>query len=508
MDNTPGYLNKEGFPIVKEPITLRIFAAQAVFQPEYQDIYLMQKYEEITGIKIEWINVPRENLKEKVNLAFASGDLPDAFLKCSIEAANQLRYGQEGLILNLNENDLLQKYAPNFYAYMQKFPDVRQSQTFPNGAIYSIPAATEAESTRINRKIFYNKDWLTKLNLEQPTTTDELYNVLKAFKTMDPNGNGEADEIPFSQTPGNLYQIFAGAFGLMNRGVHHTEFDVDETTGKVRHIRTAPEYREMLAYLNKLYSEGLIDQECFNYTDQIAAAWVAQDRLGMYVNTNLAQLPKEKAEATFVACESAIKGPNGDQLWPSIRSHLHSTGAFVITTECKYPEAALRWVDYFYSDEGVLFYHYGIEGDTCVKNSDGSYDYAQKIYDEITGNKSFDEVIAKYSPYVYGNNPTIMKYPYFSGQEMTPIPMKAAANLMPYTPKEVWPFFTYTDEETQIINEYSSAVNDYCMQMSAEFLTGRRPLDDKNWDEYVKTVHSLGLDKLLEAQEAAYSRIK
>lgn len=41
------------------------------------------------------------------------------------------------------------------------------------------------------------KPWLEKLNLSEPKTLDEFYNVLKAFKEKDPNGNGLADEIPF-----------------------------------------------------------------------------------------------------------------------------------------------------------------------------------------------------------------------------------------------------------------------------------------------------------------------
>lgn len=503
----PAYLNATGFPIVNKPITLKIFVKQAPVQPEFQDIYLLQKYQEMTGIKIDWITVPATAVSAKLSLAMSSKDMPDAFLRCKISPGDQLKYGEDGAILDLSKNGMLQKYAPNFYAYMEKYPDVKESQTFPNGAIYSIPAAADDPATRMSRKLFYNQDWLTALNLKQPTNIDELYQVLKAFKTQDPNGNGKADEVPISQTPENIYETFMGMFGLMDRGVHNSNYDFDEKTGKIRHIRTSPEYREMLTFLHKLYQEGIIDKECFTYKDQVGAGLASQNRLGLITGTNLASYPAN-VEKSFVPADQAIKGPHGDQLWSSMRSHLHSSGAFVISADCKYPEAALRWVDYFYSDEGAKFYHYGIDGDTCVKNADGSYSYTDKITSQIKGDASYDQVVAQYTPFGGGNNPTIMKYPYFSGAEMAPLPRKAAENLMPYTPKTVWPYFTYTDAEEKVLSDVGSPINQYCSQTSGEFLSGQRPLDDANWNDYVNTVQKMGLDKMLAVEEAAYARIK
>lgn len=505
--DVPAYLNETGFPIVNKPITLKIFVKQTPIQPQFQDIYLLKKYEGMTGIKIDWTTVPSTAVAEKLSLAMASKSMPDIFLRCKINPADQLKYGEDGAILDLSKNGMLKKYAPNFYAYMEKYPDVKQSQTFPNGAIYSIPAAADDPATRMSRKLFYNQDWLTALNLKQPTNSDELYQVLKAFKTQDPNGNGKADEIPISQTPENIYETFMGMYGLMDRGVHNGNYDMDEKTGKIRHIRTAPEYREMLAFLHKLYEEGIIDKECFTYKDQVGAGLISQNRLGMITATNLASYPTS-AEKSFVPAEQAIKGPHGDQLWPSMRSHLHSSGAFVISADCKYPEAALRWVDYFYSDEGAKFYHYGIDGDTCVKNADGSYSYTDKITSQIKGDASYDQVVSQYTPYAGGNNPTIMKWPYFSGAELAPLPRKAAENLMPYTPKDIWPFFTYTDQEQKVLSDVGSPINQYCAQTSGEFLSGQRPIDDANWNEYVSTVQKMGLDKVLAVEEAAYARIK
>lgn len=262
-----------------------------------------------------------------------------------------------------------------------------------------------------------------------------------------------------------------------------------------------------MTYLNRLHTEELIDQDILASTKQVQFDYVLENRLGMYVGTNLAELPTE-AEEFFVACEEALEGPNGDKMWTSIRSHLHSTGAFVISADCEYPEAALRWVDYFYSDEGILFYHYGIEGDTTVRNTSGTYSYSQEILDQMVDGVSYDEVVSNYTPFAGGSNPTIMKDPYFSGLELTPIPMEAADNLMPYIPLEIWPFFTYTAEENIVMTEIDSAIGKYCNEQTVGFITGEIPLDDAIWNAYVAEVEKLGVAQVLEVQEAAYARIK
>lgn len=491
------------FPIVDEPIKVSIFVRQIDMQPDFADMYILQRYREMTGIEVEWINTPSAVLTEKLSVALASSELPDAFLKCSISSTNLQTYGDAGDFLDLAP--LLSQFAPNFSAYMAQYPEVRASVTSPNGAIYSIPAATEAESTRINVKWFFNQKWLDALGLEQPTTLDGLYDVLLAFKTRDPNGNGEADEIPLSIDLSQLYMSFAGSFGLMNRGVHHEEYDIDPETGAVRHIKTSERWRELITFLHRLYAEGLLDEECITYTSAHAPALISQDRLGVFIGTNLTRLTTEQ-QTCFTPIKEAYEGPYGDKMWSAIRSHLHSVGAFVISSDSKYPEELLRWVDYFYSDEGMLLFNYGIVGDTCVQNEDGSYSYTDEILAMMNEGKSYDEVVSQYTPFSGGNNPSVMKYPYFAGQELTPGPMEAAANLYPYAPEIVWPFFTYTADENEIVTTAGSDINTFVRTTNAKFLTGELEVNDENWNAYVKTVQTMGLSEMLSVMEAAYAR--
>ena len=84
-----------------------------------------------------------------------------------------------------------------------------------NGNIYSIGYAAKDPCQYQPDEMYVYRPWLDKLGLDIPETTEEFYQMLKAFKEQDPNGNGVADEIPFSATPGGArgFHSLSGAFG-------------------------------------------------------------------------------------------------------------------------------------------------------------------------------------------------------------------------------------------------------------------------------------------------------
>lgn len=493
-------LTESGFPIVKEPLTLTFYGNMSSIQPEFKDMYILQKYEELTGVHIEWTSIPSSARNEKMTLAISSGELPDVFFKFGVSAANLQTYGDSGDFLDLAP--LLEEYAPNFMAYAAKNPDVLASITSPDGHIYSLPAIGEAPASRMAKKLYYNQEWMDKLGLEQPSTMDELYAVLKAMRENDPNGNGEKDEVPMTESVSTLYQLFGGLYGCFNRGNQSTEYDVDPETGLVRHTKTSNAFRQALEFMHKLYEEGIIDQECITFKDATAVGYATQDRLGVYLATNLALMPAD-AMAIWTPASTYVEGA----IWPLMRSHLRSVGAFVITADCEYPEVALRWVDYFYSDEGVAYYHYGVEGDTYVKNEDGTLSYVDAIMSQVAGDKSYDEVVSQYTPYCGGNNPTIMSSPGYAGMEMTPIPVASAATLVNYIPDTIWPILTYTTEENDIVSTVGTEIDSYVKQTCAEFLTGERELNDAEWNAYVQRTKDMGVDKMLTVISTAVERM-
>ena len=103
---------------------------------------------------------------------------------------------------------------------------------------------------------YIRKDWLDRLGLSVPTTVDELYAVLKAFREQDPNGNGRKDEVPYFYRGMNVD-------GLIQLWGAYNDWHVDEN-GRVVHGKTEEAYRNAMRELAKWYREGLIDQEIYS----------------------------------------------------------------------------------------------------------------------------------------------------------------------------------------------------------------------------------------------------
>jgi len=501
-EDVPSYLNKVGFPIVKEPITLRFMVRQTAVQPPHEEIYVWQEYEKMTGVKIEWINVPDTDLSEKRNLAIASGDLPDAFIRCLFSDLDVLRYGEQGIFIELN--DLIDKYAPNLKACMEKYPEVGRGLPEYNGKIYATPVLYDSEPILMGTRLFIRKTWVDKLGLSMPTTTDELYKVLKAFKEQDPNGNGKPDEIPWtSSIITGIEGVLKGAWGLQNRGSKHSYVDWDEKNNQLRFIYTTDQMKELWQYLNRLYKEGLLDEEIFTMDHPKLIAKGEQDLVGAFCFVN-SQAIGASHEQEYEGIPEALEGPHGDKLWALKGPVLSSKGPFQITSACKYPEVAMRWIDYFYSEEGATFFYMGVEGVTYKRNPDGTLEYSIPELENMPEGTSFDQIVGKYTPYMGGGNPQITMTHYFKGGETQPIPLKAAENVAPFAPKEIWAGFSFTIEEAEKLNELQNDIHTYIDNMRAEFITGKTSFD--KWDEYVQQIEKMGFKEYMEIYQKGYER--
>src|SRR5699024_8838968 len=133
--------NETGFPIVNEPITLKMFAGKSAqnVNSDWNDILIWNEYEKKTKVHLDWVEqVQTESLEEKRNLALTGGDLPDVFYLASVPAIDIYKYGQQNVFIELN--DLIDQYAPNLSALMDEYPEIRKGVTFPDGKIYSIPS--------------------------------------------------------------------------------------------------------------------------------------------------------------------------------------------------------------------------------------------------------------------------------------------------------------------------------------------------------------------------------
>ena len=186
------------FPIVPEKVTLKVFFAPSSNITDMEDNQATKWLEEKTNVHVEWMLVASE-AAERINLLLATNaekDMPDVFLT-GIGRAQVEAYGSQGVLLPLN--DLIDKYSVNYKDDLFVHNDeLEKGMTAFDGNIYFLPRYYETTHVRHTQRFWVNTKWLERVGKEVPTTIDEFYDVLKACKEQDANGNGDPnDEIPY-----------------------------------------------------------------------------------------------------------------------------------------------------------------------------------------------------------------------------------------------------------------------------------------------------------------------
>lgn len=478
----------------QEPETVEItaFAMEGPYTTgDFNDLAIWKYSEEATGVKVNFETAPSASFEEKLALKFASNELPDVFFKCNVSSADITKYSTDGTLIALD--DYLEEYAPNFSAYMAEDSSIEKNIRMSDGSIYGFPYLVTASPSRISPKLFINQVWLDELNMEVPTTTDELYDVLSAMKGNDFNGNGTDDEIPLAvEGIARLQQGLMGSWGLLTRGAAQLEWDIDPDTNELRFIQTSDNYKGFLEYANKLYTEKLLDQECFTADLATLTAKAEQNILGVVFCHNSSYLGSYADDFTYIPC--ALKGPNGDQIFGGKTISVAGQNTF-ITNVNQHVADTVRWVDWFYSDEGIEHYFMGVEGETYEFDENGEPQFTDFVISNPDG-LNMEEALGSYVCWSGGANPSVADDLHFGNHLIPELTVDAAQALSEYSPEEVWGTFNYAAEDSDRISVLTTDISTYLSDMTAKFITGETGFDQ--WDSYKDQVDKMGLEEYRE----------
>lgn len=505
-DTTSGgsvVVKKDGLPIVDQPLTYEI-AASTQKNKNFKELEYFQNLEKETNIIINWNMSSDDGWKEKKSLLFAGTDLPDAFYGQDILTdIDVIKYASQGMLIPLN--DLIDDYAPNLKAVLDANPEYRKQITSPDGNIYSLPTINELNPTT-HDKLFINKTWLEKLDLEVPETKEDFEAVLQAFKDGDPNGNGNKDdEIPFSfrmssSDPYNRQQGIQSLFGTFGQLDDIYHFIVND--GNVVYTPQTEPYKEAISWFGSLYKKGLLDQEAFTHDFNVYVAKVQDPSkiVGMFLGwsgNSTAAANKDD----YIAM-APLKNSNGEQIWRTVDAKIISRGSFSITNSAQYPEALMRWIDQSYESETSLELCQGLIGRTLELTQDGRYQQ-MALPDGVT----LDTAIHDYSP---GNDGT------FAMTKVVTDKLNLNANLTErkeldefYSKYNVpttgmYPNVFFTEDEIEEIGVLKTDIETYVSQKYAMWIVEGGV--EKEWDDFQKKLTDMNVDRYIQIYKDAYAR--
>ncbi|KGA98635.1 hypothetical protein AJ85_15905 [Alkalihalobacillus alcalophilus ATCC 27647 = CGMCC 1.3604] len=360
--------NTEGGTTSDEKTKLEVLAVLNSLTKNMDEIPYITDISEQAGVEIEWTEV-RSGWDEQKNPILASGNLPDVFIS-AIGNDDIATFNSQFLPLG----DLIEEHAPNIKRMFEEMPEVKELATTIDGEIYGLPAVLPHRPSSSVIPMM-NQEWLDNLGLEAPTTFDEFYEVLKAFKEDDPNGNGKADEIPFDWAPDQGPYSAMALIGAFGNYAAHTDWYNTVKDGEHVFLPETEDYKELVTFLHKLYSEGLVNQEVFTQdwaqffsrsqnteaaTVGFTIGWSFEQRVGNW---------SEQYEVVAPFAAEAGLAP----LWPADPLGMKTqTNKAVITASAENPEAAIKWLDGFYSEEASAQGYYGSFG-IGVEQNDNQY---------------------------------------------------------------------------------------------------------------------------------------
>ena len=378
-----------GMPEGDNVITIGI-PKQAMIGSYGSDNALTAWLEEQTGYDIEIVEFATKDTDYKTQLAtmVASGEkLPDILFSFKIGDSLRSSYGQDGYFIDLKpyyENK--EKSAP-LWERINSMPEDYQNWLFhkledpDTGAYYAFPNGNMNTSDRMRYQPWINQRWLDKLGLPVPTNTEELIEVLTAFRDRDPNGNGKPDEIPCmgnSSTTGG--DVISWLINMKMQVDMSTWVNVD-ANGNAYAPAVTDEYREALQWVHDLMEQDLVSKLSISTAGKtLASNLAAGDYIGVAVGHSAIIFSDRAQIANWTPIPIW-----GYSYYAEYAMSLHT----FITEDCDNPDAAWDLMMLFYTDEGEYrcrFGEYGVHWDYADEGAVNMFGEpaALKIIEDVT----------------------------------------------------------------------------------------------------------------------------
>ncbi len=458
------------------------------------DLPVFKKAEEITGVKlVGTVSQNETDPRQAYNLMLASGDLPDVIAYHWSEDLEKL--GRDGGLIQLE--DLIEKHAPNLNKFWNENQELKKDAISTDGHIYFIPNYYDSKNLKTTTGYFIRKDWLNKLNLEVPKTTDELYTVLKSFKENDPDGNGNNDTVPLflrGDVGGNLDK-------LVDLFKASSSWYVEGSDVKFGPIED--EYKEAMINLSNWYTDGIIDPEVFT-RGYGARDFMLNNNLGGFTNDWFGStssyndtLASEIEGFNFVALlPPAYKGDNTTR-------HAKNTyvGGWGISHTAENVEKIMEYMDFWYSEEGRMLWNYGEEGKTYTM-VDGEPIYTEYVTNNEEGMTALAVLRGEGAQFELG----MAQIADYELKWYTDAARDAVIEYMENdVVKDKMPLLKYLEDENNIFVRTQADLDSYVQEMSQKWILGTSNIEN-DWDDYTSRLKDIGVLELRDVQQKAYDR--
>lgn len=435
----------------------------------------LEELERLTGVKLEYIYFRPGDTGEQINMLYLSDNLPDIIEYNWLNASEELK----SYILPLD--DLIDRYSPNLKSYLEGHPDIIRNIRSQDG-YYAYPLIREEKSLNVYAGICIRSDWLEQAGLDIPETIDEWHEVLRCFRDR------FGCKLPLALNSNPIAFMFAYGIG--------DKFYIDD--GKVYFSYSRPEYKEYLSTMNIWYKEGLLGTDYPNSEYGTAERMLIDGSCGAIMGTAGRDMGGAlKSGAAVAGAPYPVLNKGERPFCSQYDVVLTKASAAAISIDCDNPEAAAKFLDFGYSDEGKLLYNFGVKG-VSYEIIDGRPVYTSIITDSPNMNNAMNYYLR-----ANDSGPFLQMKEYMEQYAGQPAQQEALERWRETDAElHMLPNLHLTKEESIELSQLR--FDDYIADMQIKFITGAVPLEA--FDSYLEKLSELGVDRALEIYRAAYAR--
>lgn len=503
------YSNEVSLPISEDPVELTMLTTAVNLMGDlgnlginnYNDFEYMQKLEELTGIHVETNEINFFTASEQYNVILASGDYPDLLKNVGSYYSTGLSGAlSDEIIMDLTDD--LSEYAPN-YDYMIHSNADQTPYYLTDGMVLQFMGTYESFVN--NQGLVVRKDWLEECGLDVPQTYDQLHDVLAAFKdkyncstALYMNNNCTITTLTEGYNVATYNVSGSGGAGGSGAGL---PYFVDDGVVKCSFLEDG--YRDYLKMLNSWYDEGLMDSDFvsieYDPFSSYLSGQITSDQMGVWC-TSGEGIDNYTVPVTCMASPVQNEG-DMQHLTEMSLAPADDITAVSISASCAEPELAMQWLDYWFSEDGILLYNYGLEGVDYELDENNT-----PLFTDAVVNNEFGLSASNYMRCrcAFGTMPSLMlRY--------------RSAYLNSDLVNEAWDVWTSNLDGTMAISSNVTMTTEqkeaegykagdiitYANQMIAQFAIGEADIDSQ-WDTFVDSLKDMGIEECIELEQEAY----
>ncbi|MDR2201754.1 MAG: hypothetical protein LBP26_03190 [Clostridiales bacterium] len=521
----PSGTSDNPYRIVKNRVAVKIFVPRGASNPHFNDMKMFKKLSEITGLDFDFTEVDTSAYDQVRSAVWEDkANLPDLFL-FNNSISEQVYYGDLGAFCAFNDPELvtggvraghlIDNYMPTYKALLENNfgidtdENAVRTATCSGGKMWSALSVNNVPRD-LTFKMFINQKWIENLREDGYTlpdaadirTVEQYEQVLRAFKSGDPNRNGKADEIPVASRSLEYLRNFI----LASYGYVFPDLEVKNDGSGIVYVPATEEYRRYLDTMARWDADGLLDPATFSIkTDAQLAQKGMEHRLGSFCSAAAYLVAGMKYESEYVTFGPLTSASYAGEPLQWGFPHFSPTGA-TIPAGTPYVREIARLLDIMYGELGQQLIGYGEENADWAWDDETRSSWTFRIPEGWAGTQ--EDYRATLTPNVGTGSALFWNYG-FVGKMNDPIIKKLNAMSEIYAPYLKVPVpsdIKLTVDEYNESEQIYASLSPFLENEEYQFIKEKKATQGAPWDKYLSDLNKYKVERYTKIYNAAYLR--